>query len=186
MTELTTQESNKAARKRTEPAELAIFPTQITADEAESLLATTDDDLTRTTVIETLYYPYQIFDFRVQAEALFNSLDQELVCGVDLCREKALLLDEDPESVVKSVPCDRILPIRHEDVLETARSYLTTIIHRRLTISQSITLAQQNCYRRYRPFYRTECQTKEGVNLQYIVDGITGAFHRVHGVTESP
>lgn len=184
MTELTPPGSDDSVRERTETAELTVFPTQIRIEEAESLLAATDDDLVQIAVIETLYYPYQIFDFRVQAEALFNSLDQELVCGVDLCREKALLIDDKPELTVKSVPTDQILPIKHDDVLETARSYLTTIIHRRLTISRSITLTQQNSYRRYRPFYHTECQTDDGTYLRYIIDGITGAFHRIHGVTE--
>lgn len=182
MTETTLLEPSEPIDDSEDTAEVATFPKRLEEDDAETLLTATDNEVAQTSVVEILYYPYQIFDFRIQVEALFNSFDQAFSCGVDLRRERALLIDESLEPTVKSIPTDQALPIKHKDVTETARTYLTKVVHRRLTISRSVTLTRQDSYRRYRPFYHTWCQTTDGHHLHYIVDGVTGDFHRIYNI----
>ena len=163
-------------------AQLTAFPAQVTADEAASLLASTDDDITHVSAEELLYYPYRIVEFRVQVEALFNSFDQVQTCGVDLCNGKALLVDDDPGSTVTSVPSKQVLPAEEDGngVIEIAHSYVVEAVHRRLTIGRSMEVTKQKSYLRYRPFHLVKCQTVNGAQLTYIVDSITSGFHRVY------
>lgn len=182
MTKTSLPEPGESINDSKDTAEVAMFPKRVEEDDAETLLTTTDNEITQTSVVEILYYPYQIFDVRIQVEALFNSFDEAFSCGVDLRSERALLIDESLEPTIKSIPTDQVLPVKHEDVIETARTYLTKVVHRRLTISRSVTLTQQDSYRRYRPFYHTRCLTTDSHHLHYIVDGVTGDFHRIYNI----
>lgn len=182
MTETPRREPSRAAIAETDPTRLAAFPVRTTADEAASLLASTDGDLVDASATETLYYPYQLSEVRVAADALLNAFERSVLCGVDLRTGKALLVDDDPGSTAASVPAERVLPAERdgEEAAEIARSYVAEVAHRRLTVGRSAELTELAVFRRYRPFHLVACRTADGGRLTYIVDGVTSDFHRVY------
>lgn len=161
--------------------EVTVFRTAVDADEAASRLAASADEMVRASTERRLYYPYHVVAYRVEVDALFNSFDEVIRCGVDLRNDKALLVDG-LETTEVSVPADGVLPAEHaaEEVRRTARSYVTEVAHRRLTIGRSMSLTRLEDSRRYRPFHLVECETADGDELAYIVDGVSGDFHRVY------
>lgn len=183
MTENLTAYSEHSSETDCPTTQITGFPMEVDADEAATRLAATDTEIVDVSIEDCLYYPYHVATYRVEVDALFNSFDEEIDCGVDLRSGTALLVD-DLGAVDVTVPTDAILPAEYDEtgdeVMETTRSYITEVAHRRLTIGRSMDLTRLESTRRYRPFHLAICETVDGNEFTYIVDGVSADFHRVY------
>ncbi|WP_129113676.1 hypothetical protein [Halegenticoccus tardaugens] len=158
------------------------FPLRVTADDAVQILTESDTDMAAAAPHALLYYPYGIFEFEVQADALLNSFRETVVCAVDLINEKELLVDEQPTPNRRSVPPRNVLSTSHSvvDVESAARTYLFEITQQRLKLIRTPTLEVRSRTLLYRPFHVLECTTTAGDEYDYVVDGVSGEFHRIY------
>lgn len=161
---------------------ITTLPLQVNTTAAQETLRESDEAMERVNVLELLYYPYGIFVFDIHAEALLNSFQDEVVCGIDLVNGKELLIDETLDPDVKPVPDHNVLSAKKslEDAKSAARTYLMEVAQQRLKVIRSPTITLQDHQRLYRPFHFLKCNTTDGRQYYYAVDGVTGDFHRVY------
>ncbi|WP_101295778.1 hypothetical protein [Halegenticoccus soli] len=158
------------------------FPLRVDAAEAARTLVESDERMDRATPHSILYYPYGVFAFEVRAEALLNSFREKVTCAVDLINEKELLVDEQPTPEQRSVPQQNVLSTPHSvaDVESAARTYLFEVTQQRLKLVRTPTLRALSRALLYRPFHALECTTVSGDEYDYVVDGVSGKFHRIY------
>lgn len=158
------------------------FSTEVDVTAARSSLIESDERMAEATIRTQLYYPYQVIMFKLSAETLLSTVDEKMVCGVDLVNGKELLIDERPTSMSVTVPETDVLTAQQsrEEAISAARYYVLQISQRRLkfTHTPDITLLESRLL--YRPFHLADCQTTNDESYRYIVDSVSGNFHRVY------
>lgn len=168
------------------PAEMTpivTFPMDVPASDAEDILLDTDDEIATTTATDITYYPYQVYTFDLHADALLNEFSDHVACGVDLCNGQELFLEDPPTTTETSVPRESVVapnPDSIQDPETIARHYLLELARKELRVGSPPDLTLVDDTRVHRPFHIVECETTDNVFLTYIVDGITGDFHRVY------
>lgn len=158
------------------------FELAVSAADAEETLLRTDEAMTETTADGLVYYPYRVFGFDLHAEALLDEFDDRVYCGIDLCNDKETFIDERPPTTERVVDRDALVPPSDdvEDPERTARRYLLEVARKELRVGSPPDLTVVEDRRIHRPFHVVECETEDGTFLTYIVDGVTGDFHRVY------
>ncbi|ODR83260.1 hypothetical protein BG842_09975 [Haladaptatus sp. W1] len=162
--------------------QVKVFDREISEAEAESILFGTDEEILETTAEHPIYYPYQVFSFDLHAEALLNELDDRVHCGIDLCHGKELFINRLPTLHEKTVETDMLIPPSGSiaDPETAARNYLLELVRKELRSSRPPDFTTVENQRLHRPFHIVECQTTSGDFLTYIVDGVSGDFHRLY------
>jgi hypothetical protein len=162
--------------------QVKVFNWEISEAEAESILFGTDEEILETTAQYPIYYPYQVFSFDLHAKALLNELDDRVHCGIDLCHGKELFINRLPTLHEKAVNTDMIIPPSGSivDPETAARNYLLELVRKELRSSRPPDFTTVKNQKLYRPFHVVECQTTSGNFLTYIVDGVSGDFHRLY------
>ncbi|WP_433633470.1 hypothetical protein [Halomicrococcus sp. NG-SE-24] len=150
--------------------------------EAEQTLLETDTEMADTTADGLVYYPYRVFGFNLHAEAFLDDFSDQVYCGVDLCNGKEMFIEEAPETVDQVVDEDAVVPVDAdiENPKRTARHYLLELARKELRVGSPPDLQVIEDRRIYRPFHLIKCATANEISLTYIVDSITGDFHRVY------
>ncbi|GAA0255964.1 hypothetical protein ACFFQF_16230 [Haladaptatus pallidirubidus] len=161
---------------------VTVFNTTVSAEEAEQTLLETDTDMAETTADRLVYYPYRVFGFDLHAEAFLDDFTDRVYCGVDLCNGKEVFIEEAPQTTEQVVNADMIVPVKDEtkDVERIARYYLLELVRKELRVGSPPDLHVVEDYRIYRPFHLVDCTTSDETSLTYIVDSVTGDFHRVY------
>lgn len=161
---------------------VTVFDTTVSVAEAEQTLLETDTEMADTTADGLVYYPYRIFGFDLHAEALLDDFNDQVYCGVDLCNGKEMFIEESPQTVDRVVNEDAIVPADPNitDPKRTARHYLLELARKELRVGSPPDLQVIDDRRIYRPFHLIECTTADETSLTYIVDSVTGDFHRVY------
>lgn len=161
---------------------VTVFETTISAAEAEQTLLETDTEMTDTTTDRFVYYPYRVFGFDLQATAFLDEFSDRVYCGVDLCNGKELFIEDSPQTTDQVVDKDAIVPSSDDitDPKRTARQYLLELARKELRVGSPPDLTVVADHRVYRLFHLVDCETTEGTFLTYIVDSVTGDFHRVY------
>lgn len=158
------------------------FDQAVTAADAEQTLLETDEKMVQATADGCVYYPYRVFGFDLHAKALLDEFEDRIYCGIDLCNDKEMFIDERPVTTEKTVKEDALVPPdpEIEDPEQTARHYLFEIARKELRVGSPPELTVVEDQRMYRPFHLIECRTATETFLTYIVDGVSGDFHRVY------
>lgn len=170
------------ARPQRQRTTVDAFETEVSPADAERRLRESDDAMVAATAERVLYYPYRLFTFDLHAEALLNELDDTVYCAVDLCNGDELFVDDLPTVAERRVETDAVVPTGDLDADPEgiARRYLLEMARKHLRVGSAPDLSVAADRRVYRPFHLVECETADGVFLSYIVDGLTGDFHRVY------
>ncbi|WP_435157862.1 hypothetical protein [Haladaptatus sp. DFWS20] len=161
---------------------VTVFDTTVSAEEAEQTLIETDIDMAETTADRLVYYPYRVFGFDLHAEAFFDDFTDRVYCGVDLCNGKEVFIEEAPQTTDQVVDADMVVPVADEieDAQQIARYYLLELVRKELRVGSPPDLHLIEDRRIYRPFHLVDCKTSDKTSLTYIVDSVTGDFHRVY------
>ncbi|WP_266081905.1 hypothetical protein [Haladaptatus caseinilyticus] len=161
---------------------ITVFDTAVSAEEAEQSLLKSDTDMAETTADRLVYYPYRVFGFDLHAEAFLDEFTDRVYCGVDLCNGKEVFIEEAPKTTDKVVDADLIVPVTDEieDAQRIARYYLLELVRKELRVGSPPDLHPVEDRRIYRPFHLVDCTTSDKTSLMYIVDGVTGDFHRIY------
>jgi hypothetical protein len=161
---------------------VTVFDTEVSAATAEQTLLETDEAMVGTTADGLVYYPYRLFGFDLHAEALLDEFDDRVYCGIDLCNGKEMFIEQAPTMTEQVVDEEAIVPVDTDiaNPKRTARRYLLELVRKELRVGSPPDLSVVEDRRVYRPFYVVECETSGETFLTYIVDGVTGSFHRVY------
>lgn len=161
---------------------VTVFDTEVSAATAEQTLLETDKAMVDTTADGLVYYPYRVFGFDLHAEALFDEFNDRVYCGIDLCNGKEMFIEQTPTTTKQVITEEAIVPVDTDiaNPKRTARRYLLELVQRELRVGSPPDLSVVEDRRVYRPFHVVECETGDGMFLTYIVDGVTGSFHRVY------
>lgn len=161
---------------------IAAFDPTVSAADAEQTLLETDEDMVQATADGCVYYPYHMFGFHLHAKALLDEFEERVYCGIDLCNDKELFIEEQPNTVERTVNKDALIPPdpNLENPERTARHYLLEIARKEFRVGSPPELTVVEEQRVYRPFHLVECKTTTGTFLTYIVDSVSGDFHRVY------
>ncbi|MFC6716076.1 hypothetical protein ACFQGT_17515 [Natrialbaceae archaeon GCM10025810] len=161
---------------------VAVFDPTVLAADAEQILLETDEEMIQATADGYVYYPYRVFGFHLRAKALIDEFEERVYCGIDLCNDKEMFIDQQPTLTERTVTEDALVPPAPEieDPKQTARHYILELARKELRVGSPPELTVIEDQRVYRPFHLVECQTASGTFLTYIVDGVRGDFHRVY------
>lgn len=161
---------------------IAVFETSVSPTDAEETLVETDAEMADATADRVVYYPYRVFEFELHAEALLDEFDDRVYCGVDLCNDKEMFIDEPPDPAEAVVDEDALVPPADEPTApeQTARRHLVNLARKELRVGSPPDLTVVDDRRIYRPFHVVTCTTTAEQRLTYIVDAVTGEFHRVY------
>ncbi|ELY72927.1 hypothetical protein C488_14652 [Natrinema pellirubrum DSM 15624] len=159
-----------------------MFETDVSSTDAEETLVKTDAEMADATAEKLVYYPYRVFEFDLHAEALLDEFDDRVYCGVDLCNNKEMFIDESPDPTETVIAEDAVVPTADEsiDPERTARRHLVNLARKELRIGSAPDLTVVDDIRIYRPFHVVTCTTTAEQQLTYIVDAVTGEFHRIY------
>ncbi|QFU84557.1 hypothetical protein [Natronorubrum aibiense] len=161
---------------------IAVFETDISPATAAEILIKTDEKMVDATADSLVYYPYHVFGFDLHAEALLDEFDDRIYCGIDLCNDKEVFIDEVPNTMEQVVDEEAIVPPETgiRDPEQTARAYLMELARKELRVGSPPDLTVVENRRIHRPFHVVTCETTTEQRLTYIVDAVTGDFHRVY------
>lgn len=161
---------------------ITVFDTDVSSAEAEQTLFETDEAMVEVTADGVVYYPYRVFGFDLHANALLNEFNDRVYCGIDLCNDKELFIDEKPTTTEHVVDEDAIVPPANDvkNPERTARQYLFELARKEFRVGSPPDLTVVEVQRIYRPFHVVECKTSDETFLTYIVDGVSSDFHRVY------
>ncbi len=161
---------------------VAVFDSTVSTADAEQTLLETDEEMIQATTDGYVYYPYHVFGFHLHAKALLDEFEEQVYCGIDLCNDKEMFIDQQPATTEQTVNEDALVPPDPtlEDPERTARHYLLEIARKEFRVGSPPELTVVEDQRVYRPFHLVECKTTTGTFLTYIVDGVSGDFHRVY------
>ncbi|RZV06448.1 hypothetical protein BDK88_3447 [Natrinema hispanicum] len=161
---------------------ITIFETDVSSAAAEKILVDTDTEMADATADRLVYYPYRVFGFDLHAEALLDEFGDRVYCGVDLCNDKEMFIEEAPKTTETVVDEDTLVPPADDltDPERTARRYLVDLARKELRVGSPPDLTVVADRRVYRPFHVVTCATTAAQRLTYIVDAVTGEFHRVY------
>jgi hypothetical protein len=161
---------------------ISVFDADVSSSDAVRTLLETDDELVEATTDGVVYYPYRVFGFDLHAEALLDEFDDRVYCGVDLCNDKEMFIDEKPTPTEYVVDGDAVVPPSDDvtDPEQTARRYLFELARKEFRVGSPPDLTVVKDRRIHRPFHVVDCETADETFLTYVVDGVTGGFHRIY------
>lgn len=161
---------------------ITLFERETSAASAERALLETDEEMTAAEATGLVHYPYRVFGIGLRAKALFEEYQDRVYCGVDLCQGKELFIGERPTLVERSIDTDTLISADESvvDPERTARQHVLELSRTQLRVGSAPELGVVEDRRVHRPFHVVECETVDGVFLTYIVDGVSGDFHRVY------
>lgn len=163
------------------PNEITTYVPVVTGSEAAEKLGSTDDEIQRSTFIETVYYPYQIVVIDVELDGFISQHKETMEVGIDLINGREILLDDAPEIQNIQPEQTQVLQPDNETVepVRKAEEYIIQIIQQHHRILELPDLDVKDIETRYRPFHLVRVYVENG-SLMYTVDSISGDLHRIY------
>lgn len=163
------------------PNEITAYVPVVTGSEAAEKLGSTDDEIHRSTFVETVYYPYQIATINVELDGFLSQHKEVMEVGIDLINGREILIDDAPE--IQNIQPEQTQVLQSDDEavesVSKAKEYIVQIIQQHHRILELPDLDVKDIEKLYRPFHLVRAYVEDG-SLMYTVDSISGNLHRVY------